>query len=59
MTAFNINGWGKTSEENTSGAKVLTVPQFMNSVVRDPKTNDKQIFINWSGISTDEDIGGS
>jgi len=59
VTAFNINGWGKTSESTTSGAQVLTAPRFMNSVVRDPRTNDRQLFIHWSEITSDENIGGA
>jgi hypothetical protein len=59
VTTYNANGWGLTSETNTEGALVRTVPRFMNPVVRDPVTNDQQMFIYWTGVSSNEDIGGS
>lgn len=40
VTAYNVNGWGESSEPNTDGAKVLTVPRFMHPAQRDTRTND-------------------
>jgi hypothetical protein len=40
ITALNVNGWSQTSESNQEGAKILTVPRFMNTATRDVSTND-------------------
>jgi hypothetical protein len=47
ISAQNINGWGSASQPNTLGARVLTAPRFMNAPVRDERTHDQQLFINW------------
>jgi hypothetical protein len=57
VTAQNINGWGATSESNEAGATVRTVPRFMNFAQRDPETDNKQIFVFWSPISSVEQTG--
>lgn len=41
VTAFNVNGWGKSSLPNTTGARVLTVPRTMNRPLRDTRTSDQ------------------
>jgi hypothetical protein len=38
---------------------VLTPPRFMHKAQRDAQTNDRQIFVFWSSISTYEETGGS
>jgi hypothetical protein len=57
VTAQNINGWGATSESNEAGATVRTVPRFMNFAQRDHETDNKQIFVFWSPISSVEQTG--
>jgi hypothetical protein len=59
ITAYNVNGWGLASEPNTSGALVLTVPRYMNPPIRNVKTYDERIFLDWLPITTQEHIGGS
>jgi len=38
---------------------VKTVPKFMNPPQRDPATNDKQIMLFWTHITSEEHTGGS
>jgi len=59
VAARNARGWGPVSLANTQGAAVKTVPKFMNQPQRDPATNDKQIMIFWSHITSEEHTGGS
>lgn len=59
MSAYNTNGWGEASDVNTDGARVRTVPRFMNSVVRDAATNDQQMFVYWSKLESMADMGDS
>lgn len=59
VTAYNVNGWGESSEPNTDGATVRTAPRFMNPPLRNPTTNDKQMFVYWEPISSYEETGGS
>ena len=59
ISAFNVNGWGLSSETNSGGARVRTAPRFMNPPQRFETTNDNQIYIYWASIETYEDTGGS
>jgi hypothetical protein len=59
VSARNARGWGPTSLPNTQGVAVKTVPKFMNPPQRDPATNDKQIMIFWTHITSEEHTGGS
>jgi hypothetical protein len=59
VAAYNENGWGLASPPNSEGQTVLTPPRFMHQVQRDAQTNDRQIFVFWSSISTFEETGGS
>jgi len=59
VSAYNTNGWGQASSVNTDGARVRTVPRFMNPVVRDAATNDQQMFVYWSQLESLADMGDS
>jgi len=48
IQARNARGWGPLSDENTSGAIIITVPHQMDAPVRvDSATTTSQIKISW------------
>ena len=59
VTAYNVNGWGLSSDANTDGAVVLTVPRFMHPAQRDTRTSDQTIYVFWDPLTTSEQMGGS
>jgi hypothetical protein len=58
VSAYNIKGWGETSEPNTVGEYVRVPPFYMNNPVRGSETNDKQLFVSWDALSSDISVTG-
>ena len=59
-TAKNEYGWAtSTSDTNSVGAMIRTVPIQMSTPVRLSSTTTNSIELSWSPLTTDADTGGS
>ena len=52
VSAHNANGWSATSNANSFGATVKTVPAIMTAPVRGSETSEQQIHVTWTALST-------
>lgn len=59
VSATNAVGTSGTSGQSTSFTQLETVPVTMGAVSSGSSTDDTQIEVSWSALSTDADTGGS
>ena len=59
VEAYNINGWSTASSASTGAAKIETIPIQMAQVTEGSSTDETQIEVEWTALSTDSETGGS
>lgn len=60
VSAYNSNGWGSTSQINTSGATIESTPGTMSAVTYDSSLAlNTQIGLVFTALTSASDKGGS